>query len=392
MASPPGSDSVPRLRIAIDASSVGSEPSGARTRLVHLLSAYASLARRHEIVLLCTERSGLRDRLDGVVEPIAVPPSRGPLGRWLGSTRFLRRIVVDHRIDLLSVETLPVPRPVGAMMMLTLHDLRDLDRRMTPVWSPRALYARWFLPRASSRVAMVVVVSRDTASRVIDLGLHEARVAVVPNAPDPTLTRVDEDAVERFRARHRVEATRYLLALGHLEPRKNLALLVDVAARLRAEPSFADVGLVLAGRDLVGEGARLARRARRLLVPLSVTGSLDDADRAAALSGAACVAVPSRVEGFGIVPLEAMALRVPVVTSDATALPEIVGDAALRCDPDDVDAWVDALRRLLADEALRADLVAAGTRRAAEWTWDDAARELREVHDRLALRSLDGRP
>ena len=119
------------------------------------------------------------------------------------------------------------------------------------------------------------------------------------------------------------------------------------------------------------EIARLPAPARARIVR---TGYVSDADRRALLSGAEALAYPSRYEGFGFPVLEGFAARVPVLTSNVSAMPEVAGDAAVLVDPDDVDAIAGGLDRILEDEGLREELKTAGTARLASFTWERSAR------------------
>jgi glycosyltransferase involved in cell wall biosynthesis len=112
-------------------------------------------------------------------------------------------------------------------------------------------------------------------------------------------------------------------------------------------------------------------------------GFADDADLPALYSGALITAVPSLYEGFGIPVLESMACGTPVLTSNVSSLPEVAGDAALTVDPTDLDAIVTALQRLIDDSALREVLIAKGLARAAEFTWDRSAQQLRQIYAQM---------
>jgi glycosyltransferase involved in cell wall biosynthesis len=167
----------------------------------------------------------------------------------------------------------------------------------------------------------------------------------------------------------RAGGERYVLALGTIEPRKDMPLLVrafDVVAS--HDP---DVRLVVAGQDGWGVEAFTAAvavaRHRDRVVRL---GWVTDEVRADLLAGATAFAFPSVYEGFGLPPLEAMAAGVPVVTTRTGALPETVGDAAILVEPRDADALAAALMSATTDDALRTALIERGRARAASYSWD----------------------
>jgi glycosyltransferase involved in cell wall biosynthesis len=167
----------------------------------------------------------------------------------------------------------------------------------------------------------------------------------------------------------------FVLAIGRMEPRKGL----DVLARAMdaVDPS---VRLVLAGPDGGAAPERSARVELRGLVP--------EGERQRLLHSAAVLAYPSLEEGFGLPVLEAFAAGTPVVTTTAGALPEVAGDAALLVPPGDADALAEAITRVLSDDALRARLVAAGTARAAEFSWARHASGMVDLWRRAAAEEV----
>jgi alpha-1,3-rhamnosyl/mannosyltransferase len=164
----------------------------------------------------------------------------------------------------------------------------------------------------------------------------------------------------------------YLLSMGNTKPHKDLQTLLRAFAHVA--PALPDLRLLLVGEeppgylDAVPAGAPPEVRAR-----VTFTGRVSDAELRALYAGASAFVFPSRYEGFGLPPLEAMALGAPVVCANAASLPEVVGDAALLFPAGDVGALAEALSRVLGDPALRERASQAGRERAAEFTWERTA-------------------
>ena len=169
----------------------------------------------------------------------------------------------------------------------------------------------------------------------------------------------------------------YFLTLNTLEPRKNLDAVVEAFHRLTEQPGLPDLHLVLAG----GQGWKFdrvmklieARPALRTRIVL--TGFVHDDDLPALYSGAVGFVYPSLYEGFGLPPLEAMQCGVPVITSNISSLPEVVGDAGIMVAPCDLDAIAQAMLNLCANEGLRQSLSTAGLNRARQFSWAKCAAE-----------------
>ncbi|HEX6401365.1 MAG TPA: glycosyltransferase family 1 protein, partial [Actinomycetota bacterium] len=272
-----------------------------------------------------------------------------------------------------------LPRLRSARSVFTLHDLAfvHFPQHFTP---RNRMYLRTMVPRFLERADRVIVVSEHTREDVVaQYGLDPARVHVVPEGVDPRF-RPDPDpsAIETVRRRYGLPP-RTILYVGTIQPRKNLTTLVDAFARIRAR--HPDAGLVIAG----AKGWLYEPFLRRLRDPdigpsVVLAGRVAEADLPALFAAAELFVYPSLFEGFGLPPLEAMASGTPVVCSDATSLPEVVGDAGLLVPPLDVDGWAAAIERLLGDEDERARLRAAGIARAGGFTWDEAARRTAAVY------------
>ena len=227
----------------------------------------------------------------------------------------------------------------------------------------------------SRQAALVVVNSRDTAAAVeAELGVPPDRVVLCrPGLPGwigtPSPAPAPSDG--------------YVLFVGTLEPRKNIGTL------LAAWTLLVQRGLRLPKLRLVGAaGPDAGTWLARLQVPplagtVEYSGYVPEADRRAIYQGARLLVLPSWHEGFGLPALEAMALGVPVVASSRGALPEVVGDAGVLVSPDDARGLATAIAGLLADPGRCEHLRSAGLTRAATFTWDAAARALREACHRV---------
>jgi alpha-1,3-rhamnosyl/mannosyltransferase len=240
--------------------------------------------------------------------------------------------------------------------VLTINDGIPWDH---PEWLTRAhaLHARLVLAPAARAAARVLVPSEHTRERVLVnvRGLDEDRVVVTPYGIDP-----------RFAPGPAAPGRPYLLAVGTLQPRKNLEAALSAFERLDTEHR-----LVVVGARGWHDEELLARVSGSPAVDrIDLLGHVSDDTLVALYRGAGCLLYPSRAEGFGFPPLEAMACGTPVVCTAAGSLPEVTGAAAQVVDPDDVAELAAAVERALADPARWRE---AGLARAAEFSWTGCA-------------------
>lgn len=267
----------------------------------------------------------------------------------------LRRPHVERAtgpVDLVHA-TAHVASSSRAPWVATVHDLHFLHEPGHFTRRGVSVFNR-FLDLVRDEAALVVCPSVATERDCVAAGIEAARVRVTPWGTSRTAVGTAE--VERVRRAHGLDRP-FVLFVGTIEPRKNVARLLEAFARL----GDVDAELVLVGPT--GWSAELPpTNARRL-------GFVPDGDLDALYAAAAVVCYPSLREGFGLPVLDAMVQGAAVVTSSTTSTAEVAGDAALLVDPLDVDAIAGAMRRLLDDPALVSSLGAAARERAATFTW-----------------------
>jgi glycosyltransferase involved in cell wall biosynthesis len=286
--------------------------------------------------------------------------------------------------DVLFVPAHVLPLVHPRRSVVTVHDLGYLAYPEAHKAADRR-YLDWSTHWNARRATIVIADSAATRADLMRAyGVDGRKIRVIYLGRDETLTPVRDDRVLAGVLERYGITGRYLLYVGTLQPRKNLARVIDAFARAAAAPAFSGVQLVLAGKkgwlydDLFAQVERM-ELAGRVLFP----GYVDDADLPALLSGALAFVFPSLYEGFGIPVLEAGACGVPVITSNTSSLPEVAGDpsagsggaAALLVDPHDVDAIAEAMSRLVTDAALRAELSRRGLANVQRFSWEKCARE-----------------
>jgi glycosyltransferase involved in cell wall biosynthesis len=306
--------------------------------------------------------------------PVDRPPVRIAWEQTVLPVELLR-----ERVDLLHALGFVSPFGWRGKTVVTVYDLSFL--RFPEVFNrSNRFYLGTFTPPSLRRADRVITISESTRQDVIDLcGVAPERVTPILLAADERFKPATPDAIAAFRERHGLPK-RYILYLGTLEPRKNVETLVKAYARLREQGSDDHILVLAGGKGWQYDSIFEQVRALGLTDSVRFPGFVPADEQALWYSSATVFAFPSRFEGFGLPLLEAMACGTPVVSSWASSLPEVVGDAGLLVDPSDVDGLSSALRQLMEDESQRQTLAAAGLARARTFSWQRMASETVQLY------------
>src|SRR6266540_1022065 len=340
------------MRIAIDARKL--HDFGIGTYVQNLLRQLARLDADSDYVLFCRKED--RDALDALgpnFRTIVDSASPYSLREQISIPTRLTR----ERVDVYHSPHYVLPPLVRCRSVVTIHDCIHL---MFPQYLPNRLaygYAKTFMWWAAHRSARVLTVSEASKRDILHyFDIPEEKVTVIHNGLDERYRVPPPDAeVHRVRERFQLDE-RFVLYAGNVKPHKNVERLID-AFHILHTTGFAHLKLLIIGNDISKYATlRRAIHTHDLHKYVRFLGFVPDETLAALYRLAAVFVFPSLYEGFGFPPLEAMAAGTPVVASNLSSLPEVLGDAALLVDPYDANALADAIRRVLVDDALRCEL------------------------------------
>lgn len=367
------------MRIGIDARLVHYHQAGIGQYILRLTDALASLDRENEYYLFQSRKDRTR---------LVQAPNFHRRVLWTPSHHRFERLAMSaemlpHPLDVFHSPDFIPPRAMRAPNVITVHDLAFLlyPRFLTP---DAARYYGQIDP-ASRSAAHIIAVSQSTKRDVTRLlGVPEDKVSVIYEAANTSARRLDPGEARRHVQVKYGIAENFILFVSTIEPRKNLPTLLAAYSKL-LDTYKNTAPLVVAGhKGWLTEEVDQAIEKFKLGSKVCFLGTVPNEELVYLYNAARVFAMPSFYEGFGLPPLEAMASGTPVVVSNVSSLPEVVGDAGLLIDPNDVEAWTVALHRVLTDDTLHAELSAKGLKRATNFSWERAARETLTVYRKVA--------
>ena len=367
------------MRIGISCRSLEYPSGGVKEYLVSLIRALLALDSRNEYVLFhATPRHfGM---FTGAREISLDCPNRLAFD-WLKLPRALKK----HRIDVAFFPSSNMPRGVPCKAVAAMHDLGYFQKEYRMYRLADTLYMKWAVAYAARRAQRLVAVSQYTKKDLMEiLSVPAEKVAVTHLAADPMYHEpVPEGAVKDFRLRHGLTHP-FFLYTGSISPRKNLKVLLEAFCAVHER---IDADLVITGGLSWNEDWNALLAPFELSVRVLRLGDVPRRDMPALYASALAFVFPSLFEGFGLPVLEAQAVGVPVICSNAASLSEVAGESAYMIDPRDVSGLAAALEKMASDASLRKNLVELGFANAQRFSWKDTAAKTLEVFEAAHARA-----
>lgn len=356
------------MRVAFDVSSTRGRKTGIGVYTAQLLDALREFAPHIETVAL-EDTATVEQRTDKRIrrEQFTLP-----------------RLARNARADLLHLTGFAAPLRSNVPVILTVMDLIGsmFSQNFPPV--SRFYWSR-YLPYTLRAARHIITLSENTKQDVLRLTrISEAGITVIPPGYDPRYHVLDDTSFLQTSAARIQLPDRYFLFVSTLEPRKGVDTLLRAYAEIAGRvPEH----LVLVGkRGWFYETLFSQVRALNLESHVHVLDYVSDDDLPIVYNRARAFVFPSRYEGFGLTPLEAMACGIPVISSNASSLPEVVGDAGILLSPDDLQSFANAMLNLATDDAYRNTLSAQGLARAQQFSWERAASQTAELYTKITHR------
>lgn len=375
------------VRIAIDFRSTIGQPAGIGRFTNNLVKQIALLDSRNKYILYSFYPKMPNKEIKEFIKKhpnlsLKTHPVPGRVMRYLWDYFKIPIEFSIGEVDIIHIMDFLIPKIKKARLIVTVHDISSI---LFPQWHTRYT-RRWVKDRihlAKENAHKIIVDSVHTKKDLVQrLDVSEDLITVIYGGVGEQFQPIKNQGVlNRVRERYNIK-DKYLLFLGTLEPRKNIPGLIKAFHKIKN--GFLNYQLVIAGKrgwkfqeifKTVGE--------LRLEDKVIFTGYLPEEDTPSLYSGAQAFVYPTLYEGFGFPPLEAMACGTPVITSNLSSLPEVMGEAGILIDPNNIDELSRAIESVLSNEDLKRELRAKGLRQAAKFSWKRCAQETLKVYQEV---------
>jgi glycosyltransferase involved in cell wall biosynthesis len=368
------------MRIAIDLLPITGQDAGLQSYAKQLVTSLAKVDQQSEYILLVNAHVGnLFDIPARNFKPFIV---RTP--KWvIRYCRYWEQVYLPimpilRNVDLLHCPVSALPFWAPCKTVVTVYDLTFKFFPETMKWLSR-LYWSYFLTKSIKKADKIIVPSRSTSTALQQVfSISSDRIVIIEaSCPERFFYRKPLEVIEATKRRYNIKG-KYILTVGTLEPRKNITTLLEAFSIVKKELA---IQLVIVGRRGWLDQA-IYKKIKELSINEDVvfTGYVLDEDLPALYQGAEVFVFPSLYEGFGLPPLEAMASGTPVVASNSSSIPEVVGDAGILVDPRDIEGFAYAIVKLCTDASYRAMLSTKGQQRAHHFTLERMGEKMVEVY------------
>ena len=361
------------MRFSVDAHAIGQHLTGNETYIRNLLNCFEVLDREADFIAYISREEAIADVPDRFIKRrVAVNP-------FVRLGYDLPRRVAEDRPSLLHVQY-TAPLTCSAPIVVSVHDVSFLEYPQY-FTSFRAMQLRLTVRRTVKAASCVLTVSEFSKREILDAyKLPEDKVVVLPNGVSSAFHPVARETAKRS-MRTALPAAPFILTVGDLQPRKNhLGLIAAFEDLLGAHPQLPHHLIIVGKETWYAPDVRAAAKKSQVADRIHFTGFVDDEELRRLYGACDLFVYPSFYEGFGLPILEAMACSRAVVCSNVTAVPEVADGAAILFDPYSISETVRAMRDVLIDAELRARLERLGTQRAAQFSWERAARKTLDVY------------
>lgn len=366
------------MRIGIDARLVFYNRAGIGEYIVQLVEALATIEPEDQFVLLQSRK-----------DKTTIINTNGFWRRslWTPSHNRFEQPALGFEISRLKLDLLHSPDFIppfrrNCRSVITIHDLAFL---LYPHFLTKES-ARYYgqIDQAWRKTDHIIAVSEATKRDSIRmLGVPEKKITVIHEAANPVYRQLPQaEALHYTQQKYKFNRD-YILFVSTIEPRKNLPGLLQAYRKLRDQYKRDELLVLVGAKGWLWEEVYETVDRLNLNDHVAFLGRVPLEDMVYLYNGARVLVHPSFYEGFGLTPLEAMRCGTPVIVSNTSALPEVVGDAALMIDPHDIDGLTVAMWRVLTEDELRRDLACKGLKRARQFSWEKAAKQTLEVYHKV---------
>ena len=370
------------MKVGIVADRLNRPRSGIGNYIYYLIKEFAKTnENREKVYLINYEDNNIFPNLNKII-------IENPLKNITKKSFYFWHIYLQFRLKRNNLNLDIIHSPENATLFVKLKQKKIVTvHDTTPFLFPESftlitlLRYRLLLPRTLKTADKIITDSNSTKKDLVNyFNIPEEKIKVIFLAADEKFKPLNNEEINEVKQKYSLNFP-FILYVGLLHPRKNIPSLIEAYYKLKLKKDDMEYKLVIAGKnngkckDIFGTVGRL-----NLQKDVIFTGYVLDEDLPALYNATDLFVYPSLYEGFGLPPLEAMACGTPVITSNTSSLPEVVGDAGIMVDPYDVDGLADAMHEVLTNDGLREDMIKRGLKRAKMFSWEKCAKETLRVY------------